>query len=264
MTTEKKEKKRFGSPLHIALAGFFCLALVGGMLAAQVVRADGRILPNVSVGGVDVGGLTPEQAKARLHDALRALNVGGLQFHYRDRSLTLKAQDKSDASGSGSPITYDIQGMADAAFAFGHGAGTADLLKSNMQALLTEVRQPVLLSIDDAALRERLHRNFGDAERPASDAGLDIRSTATRATSPDGSATGTLQQAWQVDVIPDSTGVTFDYDGAISAATAGLMKWQGASIELQAAVKSPDVTTEMAMTLKDRALKVLRRGGISQ
>ena len=49
------------------------LAVLAGAVAAVAVldaRAKAHIAKGVIVGGVDVGGLTPEQARAKLHRAL--------------------------------------------------------------------------------------------------------------------------------------------------------------------------------------------------
>ena len=261
--TEKRKKRLFGSPLHFVLAGVFCLALIGSLLAAQVVRADGRILPNVSVGGVNLGGLTPQQARARLDEALKAVNVGGVSFRYKDRSLTIKASDKSAAPPSQAPITYDLNGMVDAAFAFGHGNGPADLLKANMQALFTEVQMPMRLSVDDKSLHDLLALRFGDLEQPANDASLTV-TPITTPTPPDAaSGTPPTRTTWRIDVVPESTGLTFDYDGAIKNATSGLANWQGAAVDLQAKVKPPAITTDAATGLESRVLAVLQRGDVT-
>ncbi len=260
--TEHRKKERFASPLRIALAGVFCLVLVLGLVAAQVVRADGQILPNVSVGGISVGGLTPPQARAKLEEALRAVNVGGLQFRYQDRNIALKASAGASASAD-VPIAYDLDGMAEAAFAFGHGSGTGKLLTASAQALFAEVRQPVLLSVDTSAIRDRLVQRFGNQEQPARDASLTITQNVTLVADQSASGVPQTRRDWNIDVQPDSTGLTFDYDRVIASAVSGLGAWRGADIELHAEVKPPSVTSGMAMGLKDRALNALRRGDVS-
>lgn len=256
-------KKFFSSPLHVVLVGVFCLALLSGVVAVQVVRADGRILPNVTIGGINVGGLTPQEAHDRLDDAMRAVNVGGLQFHYQDRSLTVRVNGKSAAPPSQAPITYDLDGMVDAAFSFGHGNGPSDLIKSNMQALFGEVRQPVLVSVDAKALHDLLVLKFGGLEQPSMDASLKIIPNTVTLASEDASATPQTQTTWRIDISPDSTGLTFDYDDAVARATDGLPRWQAASTDLQATVKPPDVAASAIEEMKDRVLKVLQRGSVS-
>lgn len=227
----------------------------------QVARADGRILPNVTIGDIDVGGLTPAEAKERLENALRALNVAGVQFRYQDRSLTVRANDVSAATPTQSPVTYDLNGMVDAAFAFGHEAGKAELIAANVRALFADVRQPVKLIVDKQALRDLLTLRFGELEQPARDASLTIE----RVTVPVNGATSSAatRSDWRILVSPDSTGVTFDYDRVIDHAASGLERWQGAAIDLQATTKAPNVSTAEAETVIERAKQVLARGEAS-
>ncbi len=250
-------KKRLpSSPRHLVLAGVFCLLLVSGLVAVQVARADGRILPNVMIGGIDVGGLTPIQAKERLENALRAVNVAGLQFRYQDRSVSVRANDKGAATPSQSPVTYDLDGMVKTAFDFGHDGGTASLVKANVRAFFADVRQPAQILVDKKALRDLLVLRFGGLEQPAKDASLRV----TRTKVPIDNATTTTRVDWNVEVDPDSTGITFNYDEAIDQAADGLDRWQGAVIDLKATVKPPSVVMAEAEAMIDQAKRVLARG----
>ena len=249
------------SPRHLVLAGVFCLLLISGLVAIQVARADGRILPNVAIGGIDVGGLTPDDAKARLDHALRALNVAGVQFRYQDRSLTVRASDVRVTTPTQSPVTYDLDGMVEDAFAFGHEEGRASLIKANVRALFADMKQPVKLVVNTQALRELLQLRFGELEQPARDAALAIERV--EISTGGASSTPVTRTDWRVHVSPDSTGVTFDYDRAIDQAAAELQRWQGAAIELQATTKTPNVTTVEAEAVVERAKQVLARGEAS-
>lgn len=260
--TEKRHilKKLVGSPKRVILAGVVCLTLISGLVTVQVVRADGRILPNVTVGGVDLGGLTPPEARGRLEEAMRAVNVSGVQFRHLDRSLTVRANEKSAAPPSQSPITYDIDAMVADAFAFGHDAGPAQLIKANIQAFFMDVRRPVLLSVDKRALRDLMDLRFGTLERPAKDAELVITRRAGATASASGSAA--VAPAWEVAVTPAATGAAFDYETAIDRATEGLSRWQGASVDVAVVEKSPDVSTADAEAAKARAIAMLERGDV--
>lgn len=264
MTELQTTKKKFlDSPKHLILTGVVCLIVLSSIVAVQIVRADGRILPNVTIGGIEVGGLTPEEARTRLENAMRAVNVGGAEFRYKDRSLTVRANDVSAAPPSQAPITYDLDGMVRAAFAFGHEEGQGSLIKANVHALFAEVRQPTLLTVDENALRGLLTLRFGNLEQPAKDAGFAIAKIETVVPAEDASSTPQTIVSWRVDVEPDSTGVTFDYDDAIRTVTASLDRWQGAAVDLQATTKTPAVTTAAATGAKDRVVKTIQRGDVS-
>ncbi|HTK59716.1 MAG TPA: VanW family protein, partial [Candidatus Baltobacteraceae bacterium] len=255
-------KKLVSDPKHVILAGVLCLFFVSGLVAVQVVRADGRILPNVSIGGVDVGGLTPSEAHARLEEAMRAVNVGGVQFRYQDRSLTVRVNGNSAAPPSQTPITYDIDGMVREAFAFGHDEGPGELIRANLQAFFTDVRHPVLLSVDKKVLRDLMTLRFGTLEQSAKDAEFVI----TRHESVDetGSASDAPAVAvdWTIEVMPEATGAAFDYASAIERATAGLTRWQGASVDVSVVTDVPDVTAQAVEEAKPRILKTLQRGDV--
>jgi len=255
-------KKVTGSPKYLILAGVLCLVFVSGLVAVQVVRADGRILPNVSVGGVDVGGLTTTEAHARLEEAMRSVNVGGVQFHHEDRSLTVRANDRSSAPPSQSPITYDLDGMVRDAFAFGHDSGPAELLKANLLALFTEVARPVQLTVDKDALRALMDLRFGTLEKPAKDATIVVTRRSNGTPADDASGTPAISPTWDIAVTPDATGAAFDYAAAIDEATAGLAEWRGASVDVAVIVKEPDVTAADAEAAKPRVLRVLERGEV--
>lgn len=262
MSDPRPHKRRLPKPpILLLLVGVFCLVSLGVAVAVQIVRAEGRILRNVSVGGVDVGGLTPEEAREALRTALRALNIAGVSFGYENRALTVKASETSAAPPSQSPITYDIDAMAEEAFAFGHGPDASGFLKANLQALFVPIDLPVRLTVDRGALRDLLVLRFGSLEKPARDAELRIEAVKTAIETASG--TPSMRDGWDIRIVPDSTGVTFAYDQAIERATEGLHRWRGADVPLQATVRLPDVTAAQAEAAKDRALAVLRRGDVS-
>ncbi len=263
MSESKNILKKFvGSPKRVILAGVVSLILLSGLVAVQVVRADGRMLPNVSVGGVDVGGLTTTEARARLEEAMRAVNVSGVQFRYQDRSLTVRANDTSSAPPSQSPITYDLDAMVRDAFAFGHDEGPAELIKANIQAFFTKVERPVALTIDKRALRDLMNLRFGALERPAKDAAIVITREETRGATSSASDAPQVHVDWTIEVLPDATGAAFDYETAIDRATEGLARWQGASVDVAVVEKAPDVSVADAEAAKPRILKTLARGDV--
>ena len=62
------------------LALLVILGVVGYAILAEVAFSAGRIHPGVEVGGVDVGGLTPEEATERLDERGEQLRVEPVEF----------------------------------------------------------------------------------------------------------------------------------------------------------------------------------------
>ncbi|HKG18115.1 MAG TPA: hypothetical protein VKB00_00135, partial [Candidatus Limnocylindrales bacterium] len=77
----------------------FVVAFLVGLIAALAIGAGalyafdrsyaGRILPGVHVGGVNLSGLTPEEASSRLDDAFRGLSQGQAVLTSGDTELSI-------------------------------------------------------------------------------------------------------------------------------------------------------------------------------
>jgi len=119
------------------LAGVLFLCIVaGGILLAYPVSYAGRIYPGVSVRGVDVGGLTVEEATAALIEELPAPAAQVIELRVGERAWPLGWADV----GQG----YDYAGTAEAAYRVGR------------QELL--IRLSVALSVDAWYIRFQGHR----------------------------------------------------------------------------------------------------------
>jgi vancomycin resistance protein YoaR len=261
MTKAPGAKHRLPMKRLLAVA-VFCLLTIGALLAAQVVRAKDRILPNISVGGIRLGGLTTGEAKDRLEAALRAFNVQGLAFNHEDASLKITANDRGP-DGLWTPlINYDIESMVSDAFAFGHEGGLVALVSANVRALFSEVMLPAEVSIDKTGLAKRLTERFGGFETPRHDAGISVvraKLGPSAAESASGTPKADLGYEYVINVEPESDGLTFDYGKAISAGSSAAARWHGADIDLQVVRDLPKISTAAAQGAKDTALEILKR-----
>ena len=129
-TAPRTQKRRRGCPttfltvvLLMALLGI-ALFTVWNMVEAMLGPYDGRIYPNVTVLGVDVGGLTTDEASKRLSERLAYHNPGPLtlshdgmtwQVPWLEAGLRLdigptvrRAYDEGRASSSGSVTVLSI------------------------------------------------------------------------------------------------------------------------------------------------------------
>jgi len=95
------------------IAAVLGVALVIGGLVAYHQTLVGRILPGVSVAGVNVGGLSPDAARALLADRFRGLAEGGLTIRTTIGSTTIAFADVGRSA--------DIDAMLADANAVGHG-----------------------------------------------------------------------------------------------------------------------------------------------
>jgi vancomycin resistance protein YoaR len=121
-----------GLAVRFAIAFLLGIALVialgGGALYAYGQQYTGRVLPGVTVGSVDLSGLSPDVARERLEDAYGTYAAG---------TITLVGPDGNETLQYGAiGREPDIDAMLDAALAAGRrGEAVADLIGAPQTAL---------------------------------------------------------------------------------------------------------------------------------
>ena len=153
----------FGRLLAVFAVGVLLVALMaGGGIVAYEQAYAGKVVAGVSVGGVDLAGLTRDQAAARLTQALSAVGQG---------TLTL------EASGHTTTVSYaelgrrpDVAAMLDEAFAVGRTGTPIEQVVDAVRVLLGRADLPALVTVDRSVLQARLAATAADLDRPAIDA----------------------------------------------------------------------------------------------
>lgn len=129
------------------LIGFFA-TLGAGLLALVLtsvgigVAADGQILAGVRVGGVEVGGLDREAARARLAERLPALDAGRAVIVVEDVEEVVTYAE----FGRG----YELEAMLDAAFEVGRDGGPLADGVARLRTLANPTSLPVVVHPYDA------------------------------------------------------------------------------------------------------------------
>jgi vancomycin resistance protein YoaR len=128
------------------------IGLVGAGVAAYHQTLVDRILPGVSVAGVDVGGMTVVAARGVLADRLRSFSEGGLTVRTSIGSTTIAFVDV----GRGA----DLDGMLAEAAAVGHGGSWLDETVAGVRVRL-EPRAIALRILYDHDRAATAVRSFG-------------------------------------------------------------------------------------------------------
>ena len=152
---------RFLAAFGIGLAAI--LILGAGVLYAYDRQFEGRILPGVQVGSVDLSGLSPAEANARLSSAYADLGSGQLVL---------------SGGGSQSTVSYasldrhlDVDGLvADAAAAVGHAGSPLDRVIGNAKTALRGVLLAPRVVFDEGKLAAAVEAAAGPLERDPVDA----------------------------------------------------------------------------------------------
>ncbi|MBI3745783.1 MAG: peptidoglycan binding domain-containing protein [Chloroflexi bacterium] len=221
---------RFGVAFTFGILGV--LAISAGALGAYESTNAGRILPGVHIGAVDLSGLGPAEAGARLREAYGVLANG---------TLTLRAGDVTrqvtyDALGR----RLDVDALVAEAMAVGRGGPTIERLASNVRILVRGVDLAPQATFEEAALR------------------FEITALATAIAKP---ATNAAAAAGASDfvVTPATSGRSADVETALRAAET-LLEDPGApdavSVELPVTTIEPDVTTAEAAAATAAAARI--------
>lgn len=162
-----------GALLQAALALASGLSLFVLMLAALLVGYDlyyaGRIFPGVSVAGVEVAGLRPEQAAIKIAQALTYPQTGRLLFQEGEKLWV--------ASPAELGLVLDPQASALLAYRMGRQRGIFTRLSEQFLAWYSGRDLPPLLIFDQRGAYAYLNRIALEIDRPTIEASLSVQGT---------------------------------------------------------------------------------------
>ena len=205
------------------------LAIIAAISAAIGIAAADRILPGVSVGGVELSGLSPAAAAERLTTELPSLSSGEASLVVGEEEATVGYAE----IGRG----YETEAMVDAAFGIGRdGNLVADGL-DRLRTVANPVMLPILVHAYDTNALERVSADI--AERftiPAVDAAV-------------------VAEGATYEVTPSESGVILEA-GAVSATLgAAFASTDPADVRLEVTPTAvpPNVTTAAAESAAEAA-----------
>jgi vancomycin resistance protein YoaR len=217
------------------LAVLLAVAVVAGLVAADGLSVAGRVRHGVRVGGVDLSGLTPSAAEARLRAAAGAVEA---------RPLVLAA----DAATIGVPrsragLRLDVAASVAAAMAVGR-RGPLDRARTWFGR--------VGLPWQSHVLRDRLDRELARLDRRI---GRPVREPTLRIGGGEGAAAGA--GAVEVELVAGRAGRAIDRAAAEAALRAAAAAPAGAAVRLAVTERPPAVAADAARAAADQASALL-------
>ncbi len=159
---------------RVAIAALLLLPVLV-MLSIQVAFA-GRIYPGVRALGISVGGLTPDEARARLEERAAYLGARSLTVGYEELRWTV--------NGAHLGVQSDVQPIVEEAYALGREGAPWSRVARQISVLTNESGSALRSAgHDPATLAAFLDAVSGAVNRPTIDARLEIK--------PDGTLQGT-------------------------------------------------------------------------
>jgi vancomycin resistance protein YoaR len=168
----RSKSRTFTSPVSLRVALGFTVGVIGALfLAAAAVfglsRAyDGKIMPGVHAGIVDLSGLTRDQAITAINTEYASLGQGKVTITTPVGTGTITYQDAGRKP--------DAVAMADAAMSVGHGDNTVASMASALRTFAGGVDIPVIVKLDPLALETKLRAITDTSLDPPKDANVAV------------------------------------------------------------------------------------------
>lgn len=215
------------------LVGLFAVLLIGaGALYAFDRQYEGRILPGIRVGSVDLSGLTPEAARGRLGAAYAPAGAGELVLTAGNRTIRISYADVGRR--------VDVDALVADAAAIGRSGSAIERVIGNARTALRGVELQPRMLVDETALATRIEAAGAFLDRPPTDASVTIVKTGFQLTA-------------------GRNGVRADRETPLAQATAALLRLDApgqVAVSIPAEEIEPTITTAEATEAKAAAERI--------
>jgi len=146
--TRKKSTKTARKPLRgkiLKVAGLVLLiVLILGLPASFVFAYNNRIYPNIKIAGVQVGGMSKEEAKTALADKAKEFSNQPLNLVLNDQAVNPRLEELG--------ISFDVDKAIDAAYSIGRLNGYKDRISQTWGLVKQGFRIELAISVDEKKL----------------------------------------------------------------------------------------------------------------
>ncbi len=192
---------------------FFIVALSGFVFSEIYGK---RIVPGVSVAGIEVGGKAPAEARALFESRAEVFDEG-MSFHYKDKKVIAPLELAS----------ISVDEALEKAWLIGRGENWLDNGIEQVNALLVGVDLEMSTMIDHDAVTALLLKDFAEFETPARNAGLVINGD-------------------DYEITEAESGQTLEYDAALAQLDRQLRAFISEPIALTSRVVEPEISKKEA------------------
>ncbi len=199
-----------------ALVGGVLLFLlsVGALTGGYQLWYSGQILPGVSVAGVDISALTPEEAALKLNQNLTYPYAGRILFRDGDKVWV--------AAPAQLGMVFDLGASLQSAYRVGRGGGLFDSLAAQVNAWQGNVNLPPVILFDGRVAYNYLQAIAAQIDIPVVEASLTIQGT-------------------QVSDTPGQVGRLLDVDATLAKVLAQLQSFQDGEVTLVIQDQAPQI-----------------------
>lgn len=212
----------------VTMASLIVIVLIAVLMPVNKVSADNRIIPGITIDGIDVSGMTAEEAKSAIEAHVRELNVTPVTF--------VAAQGKTASTTFGDlGVYWSNPEVVDEVFAVGNEGNVINRYKSIKDVEFNGVEFNINVGFDEAKLRSFIEENCSIYDIPVEDATL-------------------TRENGEFKIVEGKAGEVVDIDASIADIQANIytyFKEGQTTIKLVVVESSPEGSREELAQIKD-------------
>lgn len=245
MGEEILDKKNIFSKkrLFIIIAVFIFLGVLGfGAQASLNNIYENKFLPNINLAGLDIGGLSIEEARAKLDKQIDFVNRRGFVYVSPVKTVTINPSvaGLESAESVDMIVSWDIDKSLSQVEAWQKNQG----LFAKLLVFLSKKDFPLFYNWDKEEHRKILSDSFSDVLSNKQEASFSFIGDN------------------DLEVIAESSGQTFDYDRALSETQKQIETLVSADINLQVREDKPIIDSAVVQRYKQNILNISHRGHV--
>ena len=229
---QQKNKKRL--LVIIPAAIFIVLLILGSAFFVFEISYANKFFPGSYIGNISVGGLSKDQAFGLVDSAAQDIEQNGFKIVYeKNKTINLKfnsVEGLSDPDLSQSILNFDQHKTVFEAYDYGRSGNWAKDAFSKFQLLFGGRHFLAYYSLDDASLDKVLRQQFVDLERQPENAKPKVTCVGVTC---------------QTEILSEKSGLTFDYNKAITEIKNNLRSLSKNDVKLFDVVSYPSITKDM-------------------
>jgi vancomycin resistance protein YoaR len=170
LTVRRRQIQRRAQFMMSGLLVVLILIAAGGVWFLSIERRyQQRIYPNVSILGVNVGGLQPAEAEAAITEHFRAFTDAPVILNFEGRSWRVSGNDLG--------LVMGVHDSVQQAYKIGRTRDMMSNVQTIWQTLQQSVAVPVLIVVDEAKAQASVARLASIVDAPAHDPKLHMEGT---------------------------------------------------------------------------------------
>lgn len=170
LTLRRRRMQRRAQLMMSSLLVVLILIAAGGVWFLSIERRyQQRIYPNISILGVNVGGLQPAEAEVAITEHFRAFTDAPVILNFEGRSWRVSGKDLG--------LVMNVQDSIQQAYKIGRTRDMISNMQTIWQTLQKNMAVPVLIVVDEAQAQASVARLVAVVDVPARDPSLYMEGT---------------------------------------------------------------------------------------